>query len=347
MKRPAAPLRRPSLPRAVRRPRARGAGRAGPASRPDARPPGAAATEGLALRRGIRSRADALPGRRSGSGPPARAFWAVWDRASGRLHERTRLGPGAVTLSRGRGLRRAARSPDRARARGDPGHRDGLRRAPAAMPGRASRAAFARPRNGEHRRRRAPASRPGRWSMTPPPTTSATRTGAGARASGRADDGTRPWHGTWSRGSTTRRAAASARSGWTAQPPRGSRRSDFAADLRAVGELRFEPEATREHAENLLVLRSRYRQPFGTFSGQLGRPRARRGLRRDGGPRRLVVSRASQRFIAARPAHQHLEPELEALVPVAIARGERRRPGQPRWETAPAAARRSSRASNR
>jgi len=43
----------------------------------------------------------------------------------------------------------------------------------------------------------------------------------------------------------------------------------FAADLSGVGELRFDAEATRQHHQNLGVVRSRYRQPFGTFSGRL------------------------------------------------------------------------------
>ena len=43
----------------------------------------------------------------------------------------------------------------------------------------------------------------------------------------------------------------------------------FDDDLSGVGELRFHAEATRERRENLLLIRSRYRQPFGTFSGSL------------------------------------------------------------------------------
>jgi hypothetical protein len=43
----------------------------------------------------------------------------------------------------------------------------------------------------------------------------------------------------------------------------------FATDLSRVGGLRFQAEATRERNENLLLVRSRYRQPFGTFSGSL------------------------------------------------------------------------------
>jgi hypothetical protein len=39
--------------------------------------------------------------------------------------------------------------------------------------------------------------------------------------------------------------------------------------LDGIGDLRFHAEATREHRQNLVVVRSRYRQPFGTFSGAL------------------------------------------------------------------------------
>jgi hypothetical protein len=43
----------------------------------------------------------------------------------------------------------------------------------------------------------------------------------------------------------------------------------FDPGLDGVGALRFRTEATREHRQNLAVVRSRYRQPFGTFSGAL------------------------------------------------------------------------------
>ena len=43
----------------------------------------------------------------------------------------------------------------------------------------------------------------------------------------------------------------------------------FAPDLSAVNGLRFHAEAVREHRQNLLIARSSYRQPFGTFSGFL------------------------------------------------------------------------------
>jgi hypothetical protein len=43
----------------------------------------------------------------------------------------------------------------------------------------------------------------------------------------------------------------------------------FDRDLTRVGGLRFASEAVRERRENLLLVRSAYRQPFGTFSGEL------------------------------------------------------------------------------
>lgn len=46
----------------------------------------------------------------------------------------------------------------------------------------------------------------------------------------------------------------------------------FAPDLSAVGGLRFAAEAQRSRRENLGLVRSRYRQPFGTFSGTLPGP---------------------------------------------------------------------------
>jgi Protein of unknown function (DUF2804) len=44
---------------------------------------------------------------------------------------------------------------------------------------------------------------------------------------------------------------------------------EFAPDLSRVGSLAFSAWASREENVNLLVLRSRYRQPFGRFSGEL------------------------------------------------------------------------------
>jgi hypothetical protein len=65
-------------------------------------------------------------------------------------------------------------------------------------------------------------------------------------------------------------------------PPAGSERTvwvdgiarevdpvPIAPGLDAAGALRFHAEAGREHRQNLLIVRSRYRQPFGTFAGRL------------------------------------------------------------------------------
>jgi hypothetical protein len=44
---------------------------------------------------------------------------------------------------------------------------------------------------------------------------------------------------------------------------------EFAPGLAAVGDMRFSAEAVRSQRENLLVMRSDYEQPFGSFSGEL------------------------------------------------------------------------------
>jgi hypothetical protein len=43
----------------------------------------------------------------------------------------------------------------------------------------------------------------------------------------------------------------------------------FSEGLTRIDELNFLPEACREHQQNLLLVSSKYRQPFGTFSGRL------------------------------------------------------------------------------
>jgi hypothetical protein len=63
--------------------------------------------------------------------------------------------------------------------------------------------------------------------------------------------------------------SGSERTVWVDGEPREVPRCTFAEDLRSVDELRFEPEAVREHHDNLVLLRSSYRQPFGSFGGVL------------------------------------------------------------------------------
>jgi hypothetical protein len=61
----------------------------------------------------------------------------------------------------------------------------------------------------------------------------------------------------------------SERTVWLDGVPNEVRPQPFAADLGGVGALRFATEAVRARDENRLLIRSRYRQPFGTFSGEL------------------------------------------------------------------------------
>jgi hypothetical protein len=66
----------------------------------------------------------------------------------------------------------------------------------------------------------------------------------------------------------------SERAVWIAGDPREVPPVSFATDLSAIvctdgSELSFEAEAERRRSENLLVVRSDYRQPFGVFSGML------------------------------------------------------------------------------
>jgi hypothetical protein len=62
---------------------------------------------------------------------------------------------------------------------------------------------------------------------------------------------------------------ASERTVWIDGEPEEVRAQDFAEDLSRVGELAFRQWAVRESSRNLLVMRNRYRQPFGEFSGTL------------------------------------------------------------------------------
>lgn len=69
-------------------------------------------------------------------------------------------------------------------------------------------------------------------------------------------------------------ASGSERAVWVAGAPSEAPPVDFAADLSHVAcadgsELRFSPESERARRDNLLILASDYRAPFGTFSGEL------------------------------------------------------------------------------
>jgi hypothetical protein len=68
--------------------------------------------------------------------------------------------------------------------------------------------------------------------------------------------------------------SGSERSIWLDGAPRETEPVSFAADLRTIAAsdgslLRFEPQAERSRRENLLLVRSDYRAPFGVFAGSL------------------------------------------------------------------------------
>ena len=63
--------------------------------------------------------------------------------------------------------------------------------------------------------------------------------------------------------------AASERTVWRDGEPHEVPPQEFAADLSRVGELDFREWAAREAQANLGIMRNRYRQPFGEFSGRL------------------------------------------------------------------------------
>jgi hypothetical protein len=61
----------------------------------------------------------------------------------------------------------------------------------------------------------------------------------------------------------------SERTVWVAGKPHAVAPVTFADDLSAVGDLRFGAEAVRASRQNLVLVRSDYEQPFGTFAGAL------------------------------------------------------------------------------
>ncbi len=203
-------------------------------------------------------------------GPARQSFWAIWDRRDRRLLERTAFGRGAVRLTAGR-----LRIDDRDVA------------VDLALDERAGIETVC------------PSGASYAW----------TRKQGGVRAYGTAvlsgrqhvidgraviDDTaayyerhTR-WH--WSAGVGTAvdgRAVAWNLVAGVNDPPTGSERTVwidgdprevgpcvFAEDLSSArfsegGAIVFAPEAERERRDNLLLLRSHYRQPFGTFAGEL------------------------------------------------------------------------------
>jgi hypothetical protein len=194
------------------------------------------------------------------------SFWAAWDRAAGRLYERTAMGGGAVRLQFGRavvddrdlrldlaftegsGVEAVCPSGDAyAWTRKQGGVLAGGTIALGGGPARAfaGRAVIDDTAAYYERHTR------WRWSA-----------GVGTAADGRfvawnlVDGVNDPPH-------------HSERTVWIDGMPSEAGPVTFAHDLSAVGGLLFSQEAVRERNENRVVVRSHYRQPFGTFSGEL------------------------------------------------------------------------------
>jgi hypothetical protein len=206
-------------------------------------------------------------------GPARQSFWAVWDRRERRLYERTALGAAGVVLSPGSVSVDAAGVRIELALREEPGVESVCR----------SGAAYA------WTRKQGGIAASG----------TVTLPGHGPRALDGAavvDDsaGYHQRHTSWRWSAGVGRLVDGRAAAWNLvdgvnDPPRGSERTvwiegvptepgpvAFAADLAGVGELRFIAEATRERTERLLLVSSRYRQPFGSFSGTLPGPAALR-----------------------------------------------------------------------
>jgi hypothetical protein len=203
-------------------------------------------------------------------GPARQSFWAVWDRLGGRFYQRTALGPGAVSLPARRALVRDRRVQLDLALEETAGVETICR----------SGASYAWTRKQAGIRARGTVRLDG--------------DGDGARArivDARAviDDTAAYYerHTSWRWSAGVGEASDGRELAWNLvqgvnDPPRGSERTiwidgepteaapvRFAADLSAVGGLRFQAEVTRRQCQNLVLVRSRYRQPFGTFSGEL------------------------------------------------------------------------------
>jgi hypothetical protein len=199
-------------------------------------------------------------------GRARQAFWAVWDRKRGRLHERTGMGRGRVRLEPGRarvlepgvqidlslretaGVETVCPTPAGSYA---------WTRRQGGIDAHGTIAIDGQPRMFEARAviddTAAYYDRHTRW-----------RWSAGV---GHAADG-RPL--AWNLLSGVNDPPAnSERTVWVGGEAREPGPCTFAPDPTAVDGLRFDPEAVRERNDNLLLVRSRYRQPFGTFSGRL------------------------------------------------------------------------------
>lgn len=204
-------------------------------------------------------------------GPALQAFWAIWDRRAGTLHERTVLRPGVVALAPGQARVRDGTTtielafdedggaPVETVTPYGRGHAWTVKRGALPVRGRWRIGDDERAIDGlaivDDSAGYPPRRTSWRWSA-----------GVGHDAAGRPvawnlvdgihDD-----------------PDASERTLWVAGEPRHLPPARFADDLSSVSagdlDLRFDEEAVRRRRENLLLVRSDYEQPFGTFHGRL------------------------------------------------------------------------------
>ena len=199
-------------------------------------------------------------------GRARQSFWAVWDRRERRLYERTVIGRGSVELAPGSAWVRDRGVEIELRLRESAGIE------------------CVCPCHGTYG-----------WTRK--------QGGVGVTGTVTIDGGTRPLddlravvddtaayyprHTEWRWSAGVGRSSSGAEVAWNLvagvnDPPADSERtvwvdtiahevgpSAFAEDLTGVDGLRFESEAVRARRENLVLVRSSYRQPFGTFSGTL------------------------------------------------------------------------------
>jgi Domain of unknown function (DUF2804), C-terminal len=198
-------------------------------------------------------------------GPARQSFWAVWDRRGGRLHERTVIGRGRVRLSRGR-----AQVADAGIA---------IDLVLEEMPGvetvcRSGRSYAWTRKQGGIRARGTVELEDSRVAVDERAVIDDT---AGyyerhtrwlwCAGVGQSRDGSEV---AWNLVSGVNDPPLSSeRTVWVDGDPHETPPCSFSDDLSVVDRLSFSPEATRSRRDNLLLIRSSYRQPFGTFGGIL------------------------------------------------------------------------------
>jgi len=198
-------------------------------------------------------------------GPARQAFWAVWDRTRGRLHEHTAIGRGKVRLDAGRArvidrdvqLDLALEENAGIETVCPSGESYGWTRKQGGIRAHGRIAIDGEPRVLDARAiiddTAAYYERHTQWRWC---------AGVGVTRDGRA--------AAWNLvAGVNDPPVKSERTVWLDGEPSEAGPATFSDDLAAVDGLRFHAEAVRERSDNLLLVRSVYRQPFGTFTGEL------------------------------------------------------------------------------